>query len=157
MELNKEYVIIVTNDGSMNRIFFDNRYLSLRMGWNLIANPVNSQINIKEKFVNNTLSYKYDSNSSWIKNPTTLNQGEGLWILYEENHANILFTEFNTSDEYKIDFNKTSSGWNLLGTGSDTNMAEIAHSSLWAFDYFDKIWIKEPSKIYRGYGFWIKR
>jgi hypothetical protein len=127
--------------------------LNVTSGWSLLASVVNSTVYIPTTFRNNSVSYKFDTDSgSWIKEPTHLEPNEGLWVKYDT-EGEVLFDEYESS--YKFDSTTLKDGWNLVGTGEEFTTTGL--DDVWLFDNTNKYWIENPASIPAGTGFWVKR
>lgn len=147
---NSNSSISETNGITTLNTIYENSYLTIRYGWNLITTPIDKELNILDKFPYTTQSYKYSD--KWIKNPTTIKLNEGVWIKYS-----VYISEKIEGDSYEPLFNNLSDSWNLIGAGRDINLYELFQfTQVWVYDSKIKTWIKNPTVIKRGYGFWAK-
>jgi hypothetical protein len=148
-ELTPSTSTTTNNENNLTKIY-NNSYLNIQKGWNLISNPIDKELDIATTFKYATQNYRYSGN--WIKDSKTLKQNEGLWIKYENN-----ISENIEGNSYYSDFANITNSWNLLGAGRDVSLNELNNfSEVWAYDSKVKTWAKNPPTIYRGYGFWAK-
>lgn len=128
----------------INYAVADNFNLQIKKGWNLLSIPIEENLKAS-KLGNFNDIWIYED--EWIKNPVNINYSVGFWLKSDDNY-NISFL----GDSYEVDFTNLKDGWSLLGAGSDINLTK---SNFKTFTYKDK-WIKNPSTIKRGMGFWVK-
>jgi hypothetical protein len=131
---------------------YSNFNLNLKAGWNLVSNPIEDDINVSSKIQNLEKLYKY-SQGIWSDDNYTLTQNEGVWLQLNTDESIEL-----KGDSYPLAIEQNSTTWNLIGIGEDIleiNSTELNSSDvIWIYN--SKEWIKNPSKIYRGYGAWVK-
>ncbi len=193
---NKTVTITVGNsDNAVDSIKFkpqDSVAINVNQGWNLTSLPVDSgspeNVSI---FYNDNIStvWKWSGNSWKIWSPiqqikdlitqygitqiTTLEKGEGFWV-NAKGSATINITSGN---EYGIDILSPSTGWNLLGTGKNTELSEIESvfsniKTVWEWSGNSwKIWspiqqiknfitqygITQITTLKKGEGFWVNK
>jgi len=154
MVQNVEYEILMpqnTPTYSTLTPIYNGSYLNIKQGWNLIANPINQEVDITQSLQYATETYKF-KNNEWLKNETKLSQNEGIWVNYSAH-----VSEKIDGEAYEPNFANLSNDWNLIGAGRDINLAELVQfDEVWAYDSKVKNWVKNPKIIYRGYGFWGK-
>ncbi len=116
--------------------------LTVNQGWNLLALVTNQNVQ-SSTFSDYKAIYTY-ANGSWQKNPSTIKYGLGFWI-----YSNTTKNYELTGNSYKADLNNLNSGWNLLGSGENTTIDNLA----WIYD---GSW-QQTKNIKVGQGFWVKK
>lgn len=146
--LNKDTIKIHPKIYYTNFELLHNVSLSLIKGWNLISIPTNEAVP-NTNFANREFTYSY-YNSQWYKNLTNLLPAVGIWIKNSK-AENLNFI----GASYDFNISKYSSGWHLVGAGKDFNTTIAGNiQSIWK--YKQNSWIKNPTSISVGEGFWIK-
>jgi archaellum component FlaF (FlaF/FlaG flagellin family) len=154
MAQNEEYLLPLDIESvDINQTIEDNQTivakdgnLSLSSDWNLVSLPVDT--NATSSDFNALTIWKF--NSEWIKNPETIQSGEGFWVK-KDTPETISFT----GDSYTQDFSNIAQGWNLLGTGEPLSDA-TEYGLIWKYN-LSSGWIKNPETIQSGEGFWLKK
>ncbi len=119
--------------------------VDLIQGWNLIASPINSNIDSLLLFKNNKIFGYYNDN--WIEEPKILIPKFGYWV-----YSNIKKRIYFSGNSYNIDNLNISDSWKLLGTG---NKMKLNNFNIWVFR--DNKWFNNINYLNRGEGFWIKK
>jgi hypothetical protein len=149
--IKRGYGFWVKYSSELTKIYNSESYLNIQKGWNLIANPTNQELDIAKSLRYATETYKY-KNNEWLKNEAKLSPNEGIWVNYSAH-----VSEKIDGNGYENNFTNLNNGWNLFGSGKDINLSELSQfSQVLAYDSKLKKWFKNPTTIYRGYGFWVK-
>ncbi len=137
MKLNEEYIL----NSAKNKI------LNIKKSWNLIAIPVQTDVNLSE-FKNFETIWSFKDN--WFKNPEIISSGVGFWI-----NSNIENNISFWGVDYKPNFNDLNSSWQLFGTGQNlTNLkSNWDFKKVWTYD--NNKWTENPEVIKEGIGFWV--
>jgi|GEM_PF-5916918 len=125
--------------------------LNLKIGWNLVASPISSDITDMFTFGEFETIWTF-VNNSWIENPNRIDYQSGIWIYMNEDKT----INFSGSS-YQANLDSLDSGWSLVGLGdnlSDDEKYQI--ESIWT--YRDNEFIESNlSNLNIGEGFWVKR
>ena len=122
-----------------------NDKIDIKEGWNLKSNPIADFTAIDSS---NYKIYSYQK-SSWIENMEYLAPLYGYWI-YSNTQSNM---ELNGSS-YTFDINSFEKNrWFLLGASESIT---IDTDSNLVYKYENGNWIKNPTQISKGEGFWLK-
>ncbi len=162
--------------GSISNGYITQKFAKLEIfkGWNLLSLPVNIKIFKNDGTIPpipqvGTNHYYFDifgdydsmwvfKNNSWIHNPLNLEKTEGFWIKSALN----LNINLN-SRAYFPDLIGLKSGWHLIGTGNSINNLNLIAcigcdiEAIWKYKNINRTWIKNPTIIEAGEGFWIKK
>jgi len=136
---------ITLNNLSINKSSNLADKIEIAKGWNLISNPISKLIKLNSS---NYQIFTYQ-NSNWQNEVEYLAPLYGYWIYSNENSQ----IDINGSS---YDFNISTfekNRWFLLGASTDISLD--SNSSL-SFSYKNQNWIKNPNKINKGEGFWLK-
>jgi len=151
MEINSSYTIPTTTISEAEaKEPFVNGTLTLKEGWNLIANPIDGEGLLAELSGMGAI-YIY-KNGEWELNPTSVEQNQGIWVYTESAKSIDLLGE-----EYANNIADFTTGWNLLGAGENIMNASDVYALDAAYKYENDEWVTNPEMIYQGEGFWIRR
>lgn len=136
MKLGEEYVLGESKIKNLNLI----------KGWNLVAIPVQKEVN-SSIFEFNSI-YIFDNN--WTKNPSILSSGIGIWV-DSKVETNLTFS----GSDYKPNFIDLNGSWKLLGTGQELNNVKANWDFEDVWSYKNKVWEQNPLIINEGQGLWV--
>ena len=161
-----------------------NSTLDIRTGWNLISLPSSDTISsekLLDEYPDSSIIWKFQNNNWYAstKNSATtlqlkalniapidfISATDGFWL-----YATAPFTLSSDGNIKKIDLSKISSGWNLVGTSTDTTPQAIKltvpNSSIiwkykegaWETDYSGDLptGVTPLESIESGDGFWVR-
>jgi hypothetical protein len=149
----KIYILTTTNgvkvyksadEGSLESI-----KLSVKEGWNLFANPLESDMMVEDyEIIKNSTHYTYENNS-WQKDANIIKVGLGFWL--KGSRVDTL----EISGKLRGYKGEISSGgkWQLLGFGKDVSVKYENGAIVYVYGAG---WDKNPDSIKGGSGFWLK-
>ncbi len=128
-------------------------------GWSLVSIPVNITLDRNSNDINTSfdklgkhdITWTYDNEKNWTRNPEMIFPGQGFWIHKQE----VSTIEF-CGQPYSPILKELKKGWNLVGSGELLyNIDKISYIDI-SWKYKQGQWTHDFDSVVAGEGFWLK-